>query len=125
MIIKPRQDLPLLAHLKVDPPQAVDDPPILRGQNQIGIAPHDLEDQVLLRGAAHLVGAVEGEIEQALHLRLLHPDQTAARQVLAQQHAEHRRLRRVFRRLLRQVDARMVGRGRQQKPAAAVCAAHG
>ena len=57
--------------------------------------------------------------------RKLHPDQTAARQVLAQQHAEHRRLRRIFRRLLRQMDARMIGRGRQQKPSAAICAAHG
>ena len=80
---------------------------------------------MLLRGAAHFIGTVEGEIEQALHLRLLHPNQTAARQVLAQQHAEHRRLGRVLRRLLRQVNARVIGRSRQQKPSAAICAAHG
>ena len=109
MVIKSRQDLPLLAHLKVDPAQAVQNPPVLRGQDQVRVAAHDLEDEVLLRGASHLVGAVEGEVQQPLHLRLLHPDQPPARQMLAQQHAEHRRLRRVFRRFIRQVDARMIG----------------
>lgn len=103
------QDLPLLAHLKVDPAQAVQNPPVLRSQDQVRVAAHDLEDEVLLRGASHLVGAVEGEVQQPLHLRLLHPDQPPARQMLAQQHAEHRRLRRVFRRFIRQVDARMIG----------------
>ena len=109
MVIKSRQDLPLLAHLKVDPAQAVQNPPVLRSQDEVRVAAHDLEDEVLLRGASHLVGAVEGEVQQPLHLRLLHPDQPPARQMLAQQHAEHRRLRRVFRRFIRQVDARMIG----------------
>ena len=125
MVIKPRQDLPLLAHLKVDPAQAVQNPPVLRGQDEVRVAAHDLEDEVLLRGASHLVGAVEGEVQQPLHLRLLHPDQPPARQMLAQQHAEHRRLRRVFRRFIRQVDARMIGRGREQQFSAAGRAAHG
>ena len=49
----------------------------------------------------------------------VHPDQPPARQMLAQQHAEHRRLRRVFRRFIRQVDARMIGRGREQQFSAA------
>ena len=80
---------------------------------------------MLARGASHLVGAVEGEVEQALHLRLLHGHETAPCQVLAQEHTEHGRLRRVLGGLVRQVDARMIGRGRQQQPSAASRAAHG
>ena len=56
-----------------------------------------------------LTGCRVDKVQQPLHLRLLHPDQPPARQMLAQQHAEHRRLRRVFRRFIRQVDARMIG----------------
>ena len=119
MVVKPRQDLPLFGHLKIDPAQAIEDPPVRARQDEVRVAAHDLEDEVLLRGASHLVGAVEGEVQQPLHLRLLHPDQPPARQMLTQQHAEHRRLRRVFRRFIRQMDARMIGRGREQQFSAA------
>ena len=70
-----------------NPAQAVQNPPVLRGQDEVRVAAHDLEDEVLLRGASHLVGAVEGEVQQPLHLRLLHGHETASRQVLAQEHA--------------------------------------
>ena len=96
MIVKARQNLPFIAHLKVHPAQAVKNAPVLARQNQVGIAAHDLQNQMLLRGAAHFIGAIERHVEQPLHLRLLHGHETASRQVLAQEHAEHGRLRRVF-----------------------------
>ena len=55
----------------------------------------------------------------------VHGHESATRQVLAQEHTEHGRLRRVLGGLVRQVDARMIGRGRQQQPPAASRTAHG
>ena len=59
MIVKARQNLPFIAHLKVHPAQAVKNAPVLARQNQVGIAAHDLQNQMLLRGAAHFIGAIE------------------------------------------------------------------
>ena len=104
MVIKPRQDLPLLAHLKVDPAQAVQNPPVLRSQDEVRVAAHDLEDEVLLRGASHLVGAVEAERCRPLHGGLGNFCQLCPQKVLAQKHTEHGRLRRVLRGSRRQMQ---------------------
>ena len=71
---------------------------------------------MLLHALTQLVGAVEAEIQQALHGRLRDGGQPAAHQVLAQQHAEHGGLRRIVPGHLRQLDAGGIGSGVQQQP---------
>ena len=67
---------------------------------------------------SHFVGAVKAQTHQPLHRRLGEGDDAPAGQVLAQQHTEHRRLRRVFHCRFGQMDARMVA-GCGEKQAAA------
>ena len=117
------QDLPQLGHFKVHAPQAVENASVRAGQDQIGIAAHQLQDQLLAARNAHLVGAVKNKGHAALCGRLGDLRQTAAGQMLAQQHTEHGRLRRIFKGSLRQMDARAVDIGRKQQPAAAISAA--
>ena len=119
MVIESRQDLPLGGHFKVHAPQAVEDAPLAVRQDEVRIAAHDLEDQVLLRGAAHLVGTVEREVDEPLHPRLRDRGELPADEVLAQQHTEHRRLRRIFLRDVGKLDARLIRRRRQQQAASA------
>ena len=78
--------------------QTVENTPI--GAQQIDVAgpAHQLADQFLLDRIAHLVGAVKGKGRAALHGGLLDGRKPGAGQVLAQEHAEHGRLRRIFRR---------------------------
>ena len=119
MVIEAGQDLPFGGHLKVHAPQAVEDASLAVRQDEVRVAAHDLEDQVFLRGAAHLVGAVEREVDEPLHPRLRDRGEFPPDEVLAQQHAEHRRLRRVLLRDIGEMDARLIRRRRQQQAASA------
>ena len=74
---------------------------------------------MLLYGRTHLIGAVEGQINQPLHPGLADRGELAADEVLAQQHAKHRRLRRVFLCKFSEVNARLIRRGCEQQPPAA------
>ena len=74
---------------------------------------------MLLRGAAHFVGAVEREVDESLHPRLRDRGELPADEVLTQQHTEHRRLRRIFLRDVGKLDARLIRRRRQQQAASA------
>ena len=74
---------------------------------------------MLLRGAAHLVGTVEREVDEPLHPRLRDRGEFSPDEVLAQQHTEHRRLRRVLLRDIGEMDARLIRRRRQQQAASA------
>ena len=42
MVVKPRQNLPLLGHLKIDPAQAIENPPVRARQDEVRVAPHEL-----------------------------------------------------------------------------------
>ena len=108
------QQLPDVAVLKIDPLEGVDDPAVLH-QHQIGVAPHQLRAEDVPDQVAHLVGALELEVDDAV--ARLHPDiqQLAAGEMLAHQHAEGRRGLRVLEALLGQADPRGTAAGRQQQ----------
>ena len=117
------QQLAQLGHFKVHAAQTVENAAVRPREDQVGIAPDQLEDQVLAAGHTQLVRAVERQVEHALGRGLADTGKPAARQMLAQQHAEHRRLRGVFQLRLRQVDARPVAVGGQQQSSTAVAPA--
>ena len=73
-----RQDLSLLGHFKVHATQAVEDASLGARQNQVGIAPHQLQNQRLPAGDTHFVRAVEDKRDAALGGRLLNLLQAAA-----------------------------------------------
>ena len=70
---------------------------------------HNLSDESVRHDIAYFIGAFKIEGDNALQAVLAYRHELSAGKVLSQQHAEHRRLRRVFRRFIRQVDARMIG----------------
>ena len=63
----------------------------------------------------HFVDAVEGEHGAALHGKLRHAQQPGAQKVLAQQHTEHGRLRRILRGIFRQVQPGSRGVGGEEQ----------
>ena len=68
---------------------------------------------------AHLVGGGNMQRYHAFQRLLLHRNDAAAGQVLAQQHAEHRRLGGIIAQLSGQVQTRLVGTGIEQQAAVA------
>ena len=115
MVEQPRQHLPGLGHLKIHAPQAVENAPVCARQNEIGIAPHQLQDQLLTAGHAHLVRAVKAEAQDAFGGGLREFRDASAGEVLAQEHTEHRRLRGIVKARLRQMNARTVDIRREQE----------
>ena len=109
------QQLAQLGHFKVHAPQAVEDAAVRPREDQVGIAPDQLEDQVLAAGHTQLVRAVERQVEHALGRGLADIGKPAARQMLAQQHTETRRRERIFEAFLRQANAGRTAAGRQQQ----------
>ena len=115
LIKQARQHLALFAHLKIHPAQTVDDSAVTAAENQVGIAAHDLNDQPFLHRLAHFVGTVQNEVQKPLHGRLANFRNTAAHQVLAQQHAKHGRLGGVLKGFLGELGPGSIGAGRQQQ----------
>ena len=109
-----RQQLPDIAVLKIHPLEGVDDLSILH-QHQIGVAAHQLGAEDVPHQVAHLIGALEFKVDDAV--ARLHPDvqQLAARQVLAHQHTERGRRLGVLEALLGQADPGRAAPGRQQQ----------
>ena len=91
--------------------------------NQVAVHAHDFADNAQSLHVAQLVDTFKIEKQHAVAAQLPHADQLAAAQPLAQQHAEHRRLRRIFGRFDTKIDARRVGARRQQQLFAALIAA--
>ena len=106
---------PLLAARKVHPAQAVNNPPILVHQNQIRAASNQLRDQRFSVSVAHFISRVELHDEHALKARLRDCPNTRTDEVLAQQHAKHRRLSGILRRLRREMHARTACPSRYQQ----------
>ena len=110
------QQLAQLGHFKVHAAQTVENAAVRPREDQVGIAPDQLEDQVLSAGHAQLVRAVERQVEHALGRGLADIGKPAARQMLAQQHTEHGRLCRIVPQQLRQLETGGISPGIQQKP---------
>jgi len=82
------------------------DPVVLVQQDDVAMATHDLDHQFFLQGITQFILGGKADDENALVTRCLNGQNTRAEQVLPQQHAEHRRLGRVFPRFRGQVDPR-------------------
>ena len=77
--------------------------------------PHQLDRQRVGDEVAHLIGAAEIKIDDAVPRLAPQLDQTAACQVLAQQHAEARGVSGFFKAFPRQTDAGRAAARRQQQ----------
>ena len=111
---KARQQLADLAVVKIDPLQGINDAATL-DKHQIGVPPHQLDRQRVGDEVAHLIGAAEIKIDDAVPRLAPQLDQTAACQVLAQQHAEARGRKRVFKAFPCQTDTGRAAARRQQQ----------
>ncbi len=109
-----RQQLPDVAVLKIHPLEGVDDFAVLH-QHQIGVAAHQLGAQGVAHKVAHLVGALEIKVDDAVARLHVHIQQPAAGQVLAHQHTEGGRRLRVFKGLFGQAHPGGTAAGRQQQ----------
>ena len=81
---------------KVRAAHAVHDAPLAVDQNEIGAAPDELRDQGLSPLQAELVPRLQLQLQHTLVCGLCNGEDARADQVLAQEHAEHGRLGRVF-----------------------------
>ena len=97
LVVHARQRRALGGFVQAHTAQAIDDPVICPQNIQVAGSAHQLRHQFFLDAVAHFVDGVEGEDGAALHRRLLNIPQSAAGQVLTQQHAEHRGFRRILR----------------------------
>ena len=110
-----RQHPPLGVPAEIHPAHTIHDPPFAVYQDDVGAAADHLRHQLLLTGKAHLVMAFQLDDQQPLIVRLIDGSDAGADQVLAQQHAEHGRLRRVLKAALRQVHPGVAGSRRQKQ----------
>ena len=116
VIEQARQHLSLLGHLEIHPPQAVGDASLVIHQDQVGMAGHGLQNQPPGPLLSQLVRRLYVQRHHPLQRLLLHGHDAPSRQVLAQQHAEHRRLGGIIPQQSRQVQAGLGGSGAQQQP---------
>ena len=116
LIVKPRQHLAGCGHIRVHPPQAIDDASLSVQQDQVGPAAHGLQHQRPLSRLAEVIRHIQLQPHQPLQGRLHQIRHPGAHQMLAQEHAEHRRLRWIVPGELRQLDTGRVGAGIQQQP---------
>ena len=114
LVAQPRQGR-AAALVQADAAQAVQDSALRPQQIHIAGPAHKLRHQLFLNGITHLIGAVEAEHRAALHGGLGNFRQAGAQKVLAQEHAEHGRLRRILRRGRRQVQPGGGGVGGNQQ----------
>jgi hypothetical protein len=118
LVVQPRQHLALGGHLRVHPAKTFDDPPLPVQQYQVGPAAHGLQHQCPAAGTAEVVGDVQLQPDQPFQGRLGKTCDLCPGQVLAQQHTEHGRLRRVVPDDLCQLNTGGIGPGIQQQPPA-------
>ena len=116
LIIQPRQGLALGRVIQSHPAQAVQNPPALVQEVDVGGPAHELRHQDPVHRISHFIGTLEGEPNQPLHRRLLHLGQATAGQVLAQEHAKHGWLVRIFRIGPREVEPGRRGVGSNEQP---------
>ena len=92
---------------------------------QVAVHAHYLAHDAQPFGVAELVHALKVEEQHAVAAELAHAHKLAAAKTFAQQHAEHRRLCRIFGRVDAEIHARRISpRGEQQFFASPVGAQH-
>ena len=109
-----RQQLPDIAVLKIHPLEGVDNFAALH-QHKVGVASHQLSAQGIAHKVAHLVGALKIKVDDAVARFHVHIQQSAAGQVLADEHTEGGRRLGVFKGLLGQAHPGRAAAGRQQQ----------
>ena len=83
------------------------------------MAAHGLQHQRALSRPAEVIRDVQMQLHQPLQPRLRQPGDPRAHQMLAQEHTEHGRLRRIVPQLRRELDAGIVGPRVEQQAHAA------
>ena len=119
LIIESRQSLAAGRVVQADPAQAIQDSPLPIQQVEVGGSAHQLHHQLPAGQVSHFIGAGKDKADHPLHGGLFYGNQTAAGQVLPQQHTKHRRAVRVFPILVGKVQSRgrRIGHNHQPLPA--------
>ncbi len=94
-IVHAGHDLAEAGNILGDSSRALDNSPVGRHKNQVRMLSHELSDQRLARVVAKLVDVLERKLQNAVAFRLPHAQKPPAQQMLAQKHAQVRRLQRV------------------------------
>ena len=111
------QNLPLAGQVAVYTAQSVNNAVVLAAQDDVGVLAHQLADEVLFAGYTHFIRRIQFDGEHTLDRRLAHCRNLCALHMLAQQHAEHRRRRRILSNRVNEMHARRACRDRQQQSA--------
>ena len=111
------QNLPLAGQVAVYTAQSVNNAVVLAAQDDVGVLAHQLADEVLFAGHTHFIRRIQFDGEHTLDRRLAHCRNLCALHMLAQQHAEHRRRRRILSSRVNEMHARRACRDRQQQSA--------
>ena len=72
----------------------VDDAPVCRAQDDVGVTPHDFDNQRAGHGIAQLAEIADVYFENTVACDALHGKHAPAAEILAQKHAQHGRLHR-------------------------------
>ena len=111
------QNLSLAGQVAVYTAQSVNNAVVLATQDDVGMLAHQLADEVLFAGYTHFIRRIQFDGEHTLDRRLAHCRNLCALHMLAQQHAEHRRCRRILSSRVNKMHARRTCRDRQQQSA--------
>ena len=111
-----RQQLAAIGNIQIHSAHTVHNAPPVVEQNQIRLSAHGLQHQGAAAQFTQFVPALQMQADYALHLRLRNFNQPGPGQMLAQQHAEHGRLRRILPQQPGELQPRLVGPGVEQQP---------
>ena len=120
-----RLHLARLAHGGIHAAHAVDDVPVGADEDDVRLAAKHFNNELLFDRRAELIAPVEIEQEHALEVRLGNTRDARADQMLAQKHAEHRRLGRIFKRAGREMHPRAAHAAVHEQLRVAALRAHG
>ena len=123
LIGKSGQQDTLTGHIRIAL-EAVDHLAVLADEDEVGIPPHDLAGKRQEHPVSQFIRTLKIQKQDAFQSILPHRHQLAAAQVLAQEHTEHRRRRRIFDRDLCQMDPGAVAGGADEDPGSTVTSTH-
>ena len=99
--------------------------PVGADEDDVRLAAEHLDDELLFDRRAEFVAPVEVEHEHALKIRLGNARDARTDKVLAQEHAEHRRFGRIFKRAGREMHPRAAHAAVHEQLRVAALRAHG
>ena len=108
-------NLPDPVHVSRHMPRCFQDSPVFVQQDQVAVSAHDLQHQPASHMIPQLVHGIHVHVHDPVAFRLGYAVNPSARQLLAHQHAEGRRLQRVGKASVRQVASGVVRRCAQQQ----------